>query len=295
MPTVVAWSLIHWILDADKQADGYGFPFDRHHFIFAERLLKARRLVETVKDHDMTKQGLIQKIRANKPLFRLYDLLGEMLHNRHLRSAVTSFGQKVEVFDKLRKALRIAPCGGNAGLNDDGGDCDIKTIEANVKAFRLWLDSEAFPYDRSDYNKLADQIDKYWDKLFADPIAVRTPEGIEIVQPQRTNNLMERSFRGLNSDHCKKTGTRKMSRRLQSMLADTPLVKNLRNEEYMKILLNGKENLATRFAEIDAKLVQQKLKEHAEEKRRLPVKLKKLIRRENFLGEITRLFGANAL
>ena len=35
------------------------------------------------------------------------------------------------------------------------------------------------------------------------------------------------------------------------MLAQTPLVKNLENPPYMEILLNGKTNLAERFAEID--------------------------------------------
>lgn len=35
---------------------------------------------------------------------------------------------------------------------------------------------------------------------------------------------------------------------LQTMLADTPLVKNLDNDEYMKILLDGKANLEELFA-----------------------------------------------
>ncbi len=37
---------------------------------------------------------------------------------------------------------------------------------------------------------------------------------------------------------------------LHTMLADTPLVKNLENDEYMKILLNGKRNLEDLFANL---------------------------------------------
>ena len=44
------------------------------------------------------------------------------------------------------------------------------------------------------------------------------------------------------------------------MLANTPLVKNLKNEEYMKILLNGKSNLEDLFAEIDAADIRNELK-----------------------------------
>ena len=36
---------------------------------------------------------------------------------------------------------------------------------------------------------------------------------------------------------------------LQTMLADTPLVKNLDNDEYMQILLDGKSNLEELFAD----------------------------------------------
>ena len=39
-----------------------------------------------------------------------------------------------------------------------------------------------------------------------------------------------------------------MSRVLQAMLADTPLIKNLDNPDYMKILLDGKANLEQLFA-----------------------------------------------
>ena len=41
-----------------------------------------------------------------------------------------------------------------------------------------------------------------------------------------------------------------MCRTLQAMLADTPLIKNLDNPEYTKILLNGKDDLEELFAEL---------------------------------------------
>jgi hypothetical protein len=41
-----------------------------------------------------------------------------------------------------------------------------------------------------------------------------------------------------------------MCRTLQTMLADTPLVKNLDNPHYMKILLDGKANIEELFAEL---------------------------------------------
>ena len=92
--------------------------------------------------------------------------------------------------------------------------------------------------------------DKYRDKLFADPIIVDTPNGPVTIYPQRTNNILEQFFRGERHAHRRKTGNDSMCRALQAMLADTPLVRNLDNPNYMKILLDGKANLEELFAEL---------------------------------------------
>ncbi|MCF8050846.1 MAG: transposase, partial [Desulfobacterales bacterium] len=99
--------------------------------------------------------------------------------------------------------------------------------------------------------KMAEQIDKYADKLFADPIQVQSPAGPTTVYPQRTNNILEQFFRRLRRDHRRRTGDNRMNRALQAMLADTPLVKNLSNPDYMELLLDGRPDLETLFAELD--------------------------------------------
>jgi len=43
------------------------------------------------------------------------------------------------------------------------------------------------------------------------------------------------------------------------MPVDTPLVKNLENEQYLPVLLDGKSSLDERFAEIDANEVRIKV------------------------------------
>ncbi|GAF67626.1 unnamed protein product, partial [marine sediment metagenome] len=37
---------------------------------------------------------------------------------------------------------------------------------------------------------MGEQIKKYWDKLFADPIIVQVHDNKIIIQPQRTNNII---------------------------------------------------------------------------------------------------------
>ncbi len=62
---------------------------------------------------------------------------------------------------------------------------------------------------------------------------------------------MKQFFRSLRRDHRRRTGDNSMHRALQTMLADTPLVKNLANPDYMQDLLDGRPNLETLFADLD--------------------------------------------
>jgi hypothetical protein len=64
------------------------------------------------------------------------------------------------------------------------------------------------------------------------------------------------------------------------MLADTPLVKNLSNPEYVKIILNGHNALEGRFTEIDEKLVRQEMKKN-EVHQGISARIKKVLKKLN--------------
>ncbi|EFK12111.1 conserved hypothetical protein, partial [delta proteobacterium NaphS2] len=113
------------------------------------------------------------------------------------KRSAKALDKKAEIFNALREALRIALPEGKNGLNDDGDDTDMKTIKEKVAAFQEKLKSEETLSKRDEYKKMIQQIDTYWDKLFADPISVHTATGEQLIQPQRTNNILERFFRDL--------------------------------------------------------------------------------------------------
>ena len=133
------------------------------------------------------------------------------------------------------------------------------------------------------------QIDKYWDKLFADPIVVNTPTGQLTIQPQRTNNILERFFRDLKRSNRKKSGTVSLNRTIRSMLADTPLVKNLDKPNYMEIVLDGCSTLAERFEKIDSRMVLEKLEAEKKNNEKISPEVKKIIRRPDFPERLANL------
>jgi len=147
------------------------------------------------------------------------------MDDQGLKRSATQLEEKADVFDALRKALRIALPEGRNGLNDDGDDTDMKTIKKKVEEFRKELTSGTRFSNSDEYKAMVKQIDAYWEKLFADPIAVHTPTGVRFVQPQRTNNILERFFRDLKRKARKRTGTISLNKTLKTILSDTPLVK----------------------------------------------------------------------
>ncbi|GAB6194664.1 hypothetical protein JCM39068_44230 [Desulfocastanea catecholica] len=285
MPLATAYSLALWALQGKHCGDGYGFPFDRPLLVFAERLIELSTFLS-----DLIHLLPTSDRHNNQPLFKLARIASRARKDIGLRQAVEELRQRSQTFDLLRKAMRIALPGGGNGLNDDGTPEDMASIRQGVARFREELEKDPkFTADRLS-QKMAEQIDKYGDKLFAEPIEVMTPQGKALIYPQRTNNILEQFFRGVRRGHRRKTGNNSMHRVLQTMLADTPLVKNLDNPAYMEILLDGKENLVELFAELGpSELTNAAAESHPETDRLLPG-FRALINHPTLPKEVAQLF-----
>ncbi len=271
-PVVGAYTLIQWALRGKTEGDGYGFPFDRPHLAFARRLRQLNTDIESIKGIHLRGQW-----RDNRPYLKIHMALQPIINDNALWEAVERIETKITVFENLRKAMRIALPAGSNGLNDEGRSGHIHAIETRVSEFRARLTSHHdYPQDRS-AQKVVEQIDKYWNKLFADPIPVQTPSGPVLLQPQRTNNILEQFFRSLKREHRRRTGNAASGRMLRTILAETPLVRNLQNPHYCEILFNGKQSLEALFADIDINTVRQAFAKAQEDPQRIPTKLRPII------------------
>jgi len=277
MPLLNVYALIQWTLKGKSEGHGYGFPFDHPHLVFAKRIRCLHGKAEKLQPLQLRGEW-----KDNKPYFKIFWDLNKIMKDKTLWKAVEAIEEKITVFEKLRGAMRIAPNSGHDGLNDEGQKGNIGTIEKRVKKFRTQL------VRRKDYpqnpatQKMIEQIDKYWAKLFADPITVQTPSGSVQIQPQRTNNILEQFFRSLKRSNRRRTGNASSSRMLRTMLAETPLVRNLKNPQYMKILLDGKTSIEEVFAEIEINTLRKAFRSAQETPERIPHKLKPLIAMADF-------------
>lgn len=69
---------------------------------------------------------------------------------------------------------------------------------------------------------------------------------------------------------------------LRTILAETPLVQNLANPHYMKLLLNGKSSLEEIFAAIDIEALRVAFREARQDPESVPAKLKPLLAMPDF-------------
>ena len=222
--------------------------------------------------------------KAEKKLYgTIRDDLLAVERDSVLSKTADTMQEKVQVFDRLRAAMRITLQENKRGLNDDGELCTMKTIKKEVTKFKGWLSRQAKRMKDNAYRTMIGLLDKYWNMLFCDPIVVQTEAGKIIIQPQRTNNILEQFFRNIMRSYRKKNGFQAMEKILKAMPENTPLVMNLKNKDFMKVLLAGKSDLAQRFADIDAQIVRQEMNRLTEQDITPSGRLKKVVNAPTFL------------
>ncbi len=278
LPQLAVRALLVWVLEGKHQGQGRGFPFDQPYLAFYRRLIAASTLLAQCGE-----SGFFAS-KAEKKLYRtIRDDLLAVERDSVLSKTADTMQEKVQVFDRLRAAMRITLPENKRGLNDDGELCTMKTIKKEVTKFKGWLSRQAKRMKDNAYRKMIGLLDKYWDMLFCDPIVVQTEAGKFIIQPQRTNNILEQFFRNIMRTYRKKNGFQAMEKILKAMPENTPLVMNLRNKDFMEVLLAGKSDLAQRFADIDAQIVRQEMNRLTEQDITPSGRLKKVVNAPTFL------------
>jgi len=270
---------IYWMFDTSSLS-GYGFPFDMKHFVFYQRLIAGYEEIKQLYD-----------ISGCKPFYQLIKILSRVINDKDLKEMASFLKKNDAIFNELRGALRITLKDGKQGLNDEGEDCDMKSISDKVAKFTEKYNSSENRY----HQKMIEQIEKYYEKLFADPIKVMIGGKEVLIQPQRTNNVMEQFFRYLKRLLRKKSGNISVKRSLTAMLPGTVLIKNLDNEEYLDLLLDGTSSLEERFAQVDSRLFLREFSEMKSHNQKIPVDAKKLIKKEKMPEKIKKLFLAIAI
>lgn len=134
---ISAYSLALWCLHGKKSGNGLGFPFDRPLLEFAQRLLALNDYLPEVQ------QWLPDNDRIGNRLFsKLAKKVSDVVQEPAFAQSTIELQWRCQLFDDLRKKMRIAEPGSNKGLNDDGTDQSMANIEQGVQQFRSRLQTD---------------------------------------------------------------------------------------------------------------------------------------------------------
>lgn len=292
---ILVYNLILWILDYASEGNGYGFPYDRSYLSFYVRLQQA------IENIDNILSLLPYEAEQNNMLWKLRTLIPKITDDKNLKPIVKLYQTKVAVFDKLRHALRSAPEHEHNGLADvsiSNSKKELKLIQKAVADYTTYIESEIVENKNkklvNSYKLVKARIEKYNSMLFSDPLEVEVAGKKRMIFFHRTNNILELHFRMLSHHSRRISGKSSLRKNLENMHPSTPLTMNLKNKNYVRLIFGDELNIATKFSEIDIKKVRQKIIDNKNEKCSTSRKIKKIIRKKDFLFKLTHAFKIQA-
>lgn len=229
-----------WILDYAADGGRQGFPFDPHFLYFHRRLIQG---------HDALLQLLSRPavaINAPKTLFNLRDQLQCYRTDPQIIATTAHYEMAFREFDRLRTALRLSTTSNNPmhhgyELNADQWNQVREALNTLADEYRQRIEECADELERDVCKTILTHIEKYSPQLVP-------PTGAH--DKVRTTNQLEGHW-SESKRACRQTqGRRKLTRTFHALPAELMLIPNLRNTEYVNVVLEGKlDHLGTKFAE----------------------------------------------
>ena len=294
---MLVYYLILWILDHGSEGNGYGFPFDQRYLNFYQRLQDAQELLKEVKNYYATTAD------NDAMVWQLYHLIQTIASDSALKRTVKLFKTKLSVFSQLRQALAVAPQSTSNGLRKSSQEVScqesekIKTaVERFMQSLELQINQTNDKALRSSFTSVKERMLKYWDKLFADPFIVEVNGAQKMFFIHRTNNIMEQQFRLFAYSYRRVHGNRSIRRNLENIPEYLPLVANLKNPDYVKLVFCDESNIAKKFSEIDVNIIRKMATRHQSNKKNLVSKKIKrnVLRQPQFKNQLKNAFAAVA-
>lgn len=285
-------TLAQWTLDYLAASKNQRFPFELPYLEFYKRCKAVRRACDIY-----MKQSQDDKI-VFKALRRLACVTDSVISKPSFRQVDQILSYRVKLFNELRVVLKL-------NLNESGKKLipgvqesqqaanELNDIKKSLQKFKASL-KRRYPKrgpaqdKRQAIESILKHLKEHEKSLWGHVIHLpkRAGGGIKIVC--RTNNRLE-SFNGsLKQDERRRSGRKILSKDFEDLPEGVPLIKNLRQPDYVKVVCGSLEKLPEAFAKLDHhKQIQntdsktQKVMTEAPETASLPKSERQFIRRIN--------------
>jgi hypothetical protein len=293
---LTTYYLILSILDHGAAGDGYGFPFDQSYLNFYQRLKDAYIMIKQVTTFYSS------KTKNDRIIWKLYHVIKDVVEDSSLEKSVEQYSAKLAVFSNLREAFGTTPKSVSNGLTKMKEITSYREHRRIKNAVHKFLkETEKKTKSEKDKKicdtlvKVINKINEYGERLFVDPLVVEVENKKRTFFVHRTNNIVEQLFRWLGYGFRRIHGNHSIRRNLDNVPEQLPLVENLKNPNYMKLIFGEKINMAKQFAEIDVKIIRKMETKHNQKKKiHSSRKIKKTLRSLDFEKQLLAAFQSVA-
>ena len=236
----------------ENTGDGYGFPFDRPKLRYYTKAVDIYKELEALESKNFSWSE-----KETSRFYEIKDVLRKVVNDKSLKNNIKKLEKKIEIFDELRQIMKIALPGENKGLNDNGNienQLELTKMETKLMTFVDKLEKivDEAPAESKPIKGVINQLNKYWDKIFAQPIKIEKNGTVDkIIIPQRTNNISEQFYRKLKQLFRRLHGRRHVGKDLLYIPEEIVLIENLKNNDYINDMLGSIDRLPEVFAQLD--------------------------------------------
>jgi len=246
----VGYLFLRWLDDYSSDLRGEYFPFDLPSLAFYRR---AAALSDLLVSLFATQDFPAQEVPVLGTMLRHLAIFRE---DAELVASAHRVEQAASLFDELRTTLRLTSdprerlIRGRSVHAD--GQCR-ETTEQCAEALERWSDQlRERNQHETDLQKKADQetVLKYLEKYKVSLSGHIIPRENQLpLIVARTNNPAEHRFQALKQGLRRRVGAKKLTRHIHAMRAETLLVQNLADPEYVRLVVGESlEDLATMIA-----------------------------------------------
>ncbi len=238
-------SLNHWILDYANDGNRQGFPFDPYLLYFHRRCAKVEEAI-----HQILKL-YSSETTIPKCLVYLSEKLASYLSHPEVIAASRLYESAFTIFQDIRSCLRLLNddiCSSPIYESYDISPSEEKTILNNISDLKNNLNQQKQKTDDDSeiklYNIAIKHIEKYEPYLTHQSDSEFNNEKIV-----RTTNKLEQHWGSAKRIKRQITGKKKLTREFNSLPKEYMLVQNLKNPDYVDLVIGKIETLPEKLAD----------------------------------------------
>ena len=249
-------ALAQWVLLFGSECGGEGFPFALSHVKLFDRCAAALRSLL-----NLSEKGCFHELTI-KQAGRLKRILQSPVEESEIQKTVQDLKAMDSVFTELREILRLEKTDVYKQEKDkmipDGLEV-IAKLEEETSRFRSVLSKRLATGIGTDAHAYAFRVilsyfDKYECYLFNHFVTSYDVSGnITIKLIERTNNIMEKSYRNQKHNIRRRTGSKNLGFIFEHLFPAAAMMANLNNPIYQQTVLNNKSrcDLIDLFSSLD--------------------------------------------